>query len=263
MPARFPDGIAGEVSGTGPHLLWGHGLTSSRADEDAGALFGWRGLPGATVVRWDAPGHGASRPAADDDDATWPRLGRLMLDVADAVGADRFVAGGASMGCATSLWAAVTAPERVRGLALAIPPTAWDTRAAQADVYRAGARLLETRGAAALADRLEEAPVPPALAAVAEERRAVRRAALLAADPVSLARVMRGAATSDLPAPDALRALEVPALVLAWTGDPGHPLGTAEALAGLLPAAQLHIAETLDDVRGWRELLAGWLARLP
>ncbi len=45
-------------------------------------------------------------------------------------GAQKFVAGGSSMGCATSIYAALLAPERMKALVLVIPPTAWETRAA-------------------------------------------------------------------------------------------------------------------------------------
>jgi pimeloyl-ACP methyl ester carboxylesterase len=72
--------------------------------------------------------------------------------------------------------------------------------------------------------------------------------------------VLRGAASSDLPDPDALRALDVPALVLAWSGDPGHPVATAEVLAEVLPRATLHVADDLGSVLAWPDRVAGLLA---
>lgn len=54
---------------------------------------------------------------------------------------------GMSMGCATSIYAAIQAPERVIGLILVIPPTAWETRdETQRGKMRQGADLIEERG---------------------------------------------------------------------------------------------------------------------
>jgi pimeloyl-ACP methyl ester carboxylesterase len=72
--------------------------------------------------------------------------------------------------------------------------------------------------------------------------------------------VLRGAAASDLPGPDELAALAQPALVLAWDGDEGHPLSTAERLAELLPHAELQVATHLRDVLGWPARVAAFLA---
>jgi hypothetical protein len=72
--------------------------------------------------------------------------------------------------------------------------------------------------------------------------------------------VLRGAAASDLPEPEALRSLDVPAVVLAWAGDDGHPVATAEVLAEALPRATLEVAEDLATVLAWPERVAGLLA---
>jgi hypothetical protein len=72
--------------------------------------------------------------------------------------------------------------------------------------------------------------------------------------------VLRGAAASDLPSPEDVAALAHPALVLAWAGDPGHPESTAERLAELLPAAELHVATRIREVLGWPARVAAFLA---
>ena len=71
---------------------------------------------------------------------------------------------------------------------------------------------------------------------------------------------LRGAAASDLPDPRALRRLQVPTLVLAWRGDPTHPLSTAKRLVELLPDAELHVAAASDDIRDWSERIREFLA---
>ncbi|MGF9660216.1 hypothetical protein AAIH18_22555, partial [Pantoea agglomerans] len=67
--------------------------------------------------------------------------------------------------------------------------------------------------------------------------------------------LLRGAAISDLPAPESVARIDVPTTILAWVDDPGHPLSTAESLAALLPNATLTVARTPADVEAWPEVL--------
>ncbi|MDH5290997.1 MAG: hypothetical protein OEY41_13460, partial [Acidimicrobiia bacterium] len=82
-------------------------------------------------------------------------------------------------------------------------------------------------------------------------------------DPVRLAGLFRGAGHADLPARDAVATISVPVLILAWTGDPGHPQSTAEQLAELAPQAQLHLASTWDELQAWTDHTLAFLAALP
>jgi pimeloyl-ACP methyl ester carboxylesterase len=159
------------------------------------------------------------------------------------------------MGAATALYAALARPAEVAGLLLAIPPTAWATRAAQAELYEAGAALVEASGIGPFVEAAAAAPVP---APFADLPRAPRPGPDVAEDV--LPTVLRGAAASDLPDPGSLRSLDVPAVVLAWAGDPGHPVATAEVLADVLPRATLEVAEDLAAVLAWPERVAGLLA---
>ena len=157
------------------------------------------------------------------------------------------------MGCATVLHAALRAPDRFDRLVLVIPPTAWETRAAQAELYEGSAAFVEERGKAAWMEVAAEAPRPDVFADLPPFP--------FTADipePL-LPHVLRGAAASDLPPPDSVAGLEQPALVLAWAGDPGHPVSTAERLVDLLPTAELHVATRVRDVLGWPERVASFL----
>jgi pimeloyl-ACP methyl ester carboxylesterase len=80
-----------------------------------------------------------------ETEVLWAKFG-----IADQLGLERFVAGGVSLGCATALYAALVAPQRISALILGTPPTAWETRAAQAALYEQMAALVEARGTAAL-----------------------------------------------------------------------------------------------------------------
>jgi 3-oxoadipate enol-lactonase len=71
--------------------------------------------------------------------------------------------------------------------------------------------------------------------------------------------VLRGAAMSDLPSPEALRQIRRPTLVLAWETDPGHPLSSARLLAHHVRGSRLAVASTSREVRRWPEAAASFL----
>lgn len=247
--------LAYEVDGTGPAVVQAHGLTAGR-DADL-AILDVRGLAsvGHRLVRYDAAGHGGSPGSDDPERYRWPALADDLLALLDAVDADDPVdAVGVSMGTGTILTAAVRHPERFRRLVLALPPTAWGTRSAQAAAYRQMADMIEERGWGALAEWMASSPMP--LPPVLEERGAALQTQLR---PETAATVLRGAALSDLPEPSAIAALRMPVLLLPWTGDPGHPLSTAERLHELLPDSQLVVAEHATDADTWPDRVAAFL----
>ncbi len=241
--------------GSGPAFVWGHGLTSSRATEDRLPLLRWDTITdaGHEVVRYDAAGHGDTGGPRDPGAYEWPQLATDLLALLDQLGLDRVDAGGASMGCASTLHAAVRAPQRFDRLVLVIPPTAWDTRAAQAEQYEASAGYVEREGKAAWLEVAADTQRPAIFADLP--------AAPMAVDIPEdiLPSVLRGAAASDLPPADALTSLEHPALILAWAGDPGHPESTAQRLAELLPNSQVQVATQLKDLFTWSATIAAFL----
>ena len=254
--------IAVEASGAGRPLLWGHGLLGSMLQEDAAALLDWKALAGsARLLRYDARGHGRSEATLDARDYRWPELARDLLALADASSSARPVLGGLSMGCATTLHAAVVSPRRVAGLVLVAPPTGWDTRPRQSRFYRMLAAAIGRVGLAPLrcAGRLADLAGGPSY--LARLRRSVT-ASLGRADVRAVVAALRGAADSDLPSPSALASVRAPALVLAWRGDPAHPLSTAEALCEALPRAELRVASSLEEVRSWSESIREFIKRL-
>lgn len=246
--------LAYEVRGKGPLVVQLHGLTSSRARDRRLGLDLGRALEGHRVLRYDARGHGESTGVAHPAAWSWARLADDLLALLEHVQRRGAVHGvGPSMGTGTLLHAALRSPGRFASLTLVTPPTAWATRAAQADTYRRAADLVETRGPEAFPTLGDTAPVPPALAGVAPGRPAV--------DGALLPTVLRGAATADLPPERDLAGLPVPTLVLAWTDDPGHPLSTATRLHELIPDSRLVVARTPGDVLTWPALFADHVAR--
>lgn len=69
------------------------------------------------VIRYDQRGHGLTGPAGDDDYRRDAFIADVDL-VADALGLDRFVLGGNSMGGAIAMGYAIAHPERLAGLVL-------------------------------------------------------------------------------------------------------------------------------------------------
>ncbi|MGW7369599.1 alpha/beta fold hydrolase [Streptomyces sp. NPDC054841] len=245
-----------EDAGEGALAVYAHGGFVSRATEDRMALFGWEPVldAGQRLVRYDARGHGRSTGAAVDTDYTYVSLADDLLALLDHLDADQPVnAIGASMGCATVLHAAVRAPERFGRLVLLIPPTAWTTRKAHA------------RNNLEAADTIEREGVDVWLAAKRRQHRPAVVSDVPEFPPTPAERilpsVLRGLALSDLPSATAVTELREPALILAWVDDPGHPLSTAERLAGLLPDAGLHVSRTRSDIRTWGHRIAVHLAR--
>src|SRR5262245_4306713 len=120
---------------------------------DTGVRLHWReaGTPGALPVVWihggsveessvmvpdleplfdrlrvlcpDTRGHGLSQKFERVEDYTYPRKADDLLRWLDALGVERPVWGGASMGGALSLWTAAHRPERVRAvISISGPP---------------------------------------------------------------------------------------------------------------------------------------------
>jgi pimeloyl-ACP methyl ester carboxylesterase len=245
--------------GEGLPFVWTHGFSQSIDTEDGmglGALLGR--IPGVRLVRYDARGHGRSAAGRDAAAHAWDALGADLLALCDALGLERPVVGGVSMGVAATLHAAVRTAGRFAGLVLLLAPTAWETRPAQAAIYRGGAELTRERGVLAYVSAMREQ-----LAATPGMTPALREALLagVAARPAEeLANVLQGAAASDLPEPAALASLTLPALVVAARSDPGHPLVTSERIARSLPHARLVVLESVAELATARPELEAFLS---
>lgn len=254
--ARLTHRITGDPT-TNRTVIWGHGLSSSMELEDTDPMIDWSAVP-ARLVRYDARGHGTSHTTDNLDDYSWEAQAKDQLGLATSLGIDDYIAAGASMGCGTALWAAVLAPGRIQRLVLVIPPTAWQTRAAQAEQWRSGARVVAARGVEPMIRAMAQTPTPGPFADDPQwlDRRA---AALRSWDPTRLATVLMGATVADLPDPRTLADISAPALILAWTNDPTHPISTALELDRLLPDSHLHLATSPKDLGRWSDLVADFV----
>jgi pimeloyl-ACP methyl ester carboxylesterase len=257
-PAR----LAVAVAGKGQAFVWGHALLGSMAQDEDGGVLDWADLADiARVVRFDARGHGRSENAGKPEDYRWDKLARNMWEVADSQTDGEVVLGGASMGCGTALHAACQRPDRVKGLVLVIPPTAWEWREPRKPGYRITANIVHcTRG---LPFRLL------GLLRIKSNSEDFQRSSLsvmtrhLAKVPAQgVVGAMRGASLSDFPSREKLAALDIPTLILAWPDDRSHPLEVAEELRETMPGAQLVVTDRTTGPYGWPAQVRAFITSL-
>ena len=231
------------------------------AHEDDLGLFDWSSSDVvARVLRYDARGHGMCECAHFEDRAY--RWSALVDDMLRVPGEGPFVAGGASMGAATAIYAAARAPRRVQGLVVVTPPSAWESKPARTEAYEAAAQLVERQGMPAYPKVLQSVGEPRILVEELPEAREIWLRHFRRMDHKVMPSILRGAASSDLPSREEVRSIVMPTLILAWTGDPSHPVSTAEALAELMVLSELHVASDLAGVRRWPDLVRDFLGSI-
>jgi pimeloyl-ACP methyl ester carboxylesterase len=247
------------ICGEKKPFIWAHGLMASMALEDSLGWFQWDNLAKhARVIRYDARGHGKSEASDSPADYHWSNLAMDMLTIADQLNLTTFIAAGQSMGSATALYAALAAPQRISALVLVNPPTAWETRTAQAAMYQKLARAANILGPRLMATSLNislERLLPAWLVEAMGDQVRVYTETLASFDKNTLVTVLKGASLSNLPDREELKKLNIPALILAWQGDSSHPVETAESLHALLSRSHLYIAEDMDDLHRWPQLI--------
>ena len=100
-----------KVVGEGKPFIWGHGLMGSMTLEDTVGWFSWDTFSDQNrLIRYDARGHGRSQATSSPEDYRWSNLAQDMLGLAQALDTGPFIAGGQSMGCATSIYAGFQDP---------------------------------------------------------------------------------------------------------------------------------------------------------
>jgi pimeloyl-ACP methyl ester carboxylesterase len=97
-----------------PPVVWIHGGSVEESSSMVADLEPFAGRIRALFP--DTRGHGLSSKFERVADYTYPRKAEDVLLWLDALGIERAVFGGASMGAALSLWLAAHAPERVRAV---------------------------------------------------------------------------------------------------------------------------------------------------
>lgn len=225
-----------ETFGEGPAMVFAHGLSGTRHGVKAQLA------PLADryrIVVYDQRGHGDSTPVTDPACYEPRRMAEDMTSVLDALGIDRAVVGGESMGAATTLLFALAHPERVERLLITAPafgdlPNPMGPRLKDLGESMSALGMEEALRRAAVRQRDELGWSPQAIE--------FTRSCFLAHDPVSIATALRTVVDwRILPDLSVVSTLAVPVCVIAWEADPLHPYELARRLVGLLPNASLEV----------------------
>jgi len=197
---------------------------------------------GHAVIRYDLPGHGGTPAAILSDTApgatTVADLAQTVLDLADALGVERFAYAGVSLGGAIGTWLAAHHPQRVTALAVLCSsphfgdPAAWHQRA----------KLVREEGTGPVADTAPGrwftagfvAEDPPIVSELIDD--------LYSASPLGYAACCDALAAVDLRGD--LASIVAPTLVVAGRQDVATPVAHARELADGIPGA--HLLEVAD-----------------
>lgn len=245
--------LATDDAGQGTPVVLLHGLTATRRY----VVMGSRALErsGHRVVAYDARGHGDSAPAQTPEAYGYAELALDLEAVLDALGIERAVLAGASMGAHTLLAFALRAPERVGGVVVITPayePEAHDdpARLARWDSLAEG---LRAGGVDGFLQAYGEPKVPEALRETV--LKVIRQRLSLHQHPDAVADALRAVPRSrpfeDL---DQLGQITVPVAVLASSdaADPEHPQAVGEAYAAAIPGARLVLDQPGRSPTAWQ-----------
>ena len=253
MPKIDRDGVGiyYEVHGDGPPLLLTHGYSSTSAM--------WHGQVDALardhkLVLWDMRGHGQSDYPDDPHAYSEARTVGDMAAILDAVGAERAINGGLSLGGYMSLAFYRTHPERVRALLII------DTGPG---FKKDDAREAWNARALATADKLDHEGLDMLKSATRERATASHRNAR------GLALAARGMLTQrDARVIELLPDIKVPCLVLVGADDAPF-LAASDYMAAKIPGAQKVVipaaghAVNIDQPQAFVDAVLPFLKNLP
>ncbi len=240
MLVTVDDGVALEVvvTGSGPALFLVHGFGGAKEDfsdhlENLSKDY--------RVVVFDHRGHGESGAPTDEASYSLERLAADILCVADALGEERFILLGHSMGGMVARKVALTFPDRIDALIL-MDTCHGPIAAVDGDLIEMGAQIALTDGMTTLKEILD-AGTPldnPAYQRVLNERPGYREfqekkfGSLSAVMWATIVRAIRDQ-SDDL---EAMRLLEMPTLVV--VGEVDLPfVSQSRAMADAIPRGQL------------------------
>lgn len=253
MPKINRDGVAiyYEVHGNGPPLLLTHGYSSTSAM--------WQGQIEAlskdhTLVLWDMRGHGQSDYPDDPKAYSEALTVGDMAAILDAVGAERAIIGGLSLGGYMSLAFYRTHPERVRALLII------DTGPG---FKKDEAREVWNKRAHDTGDRFEREGLE-VLKSASRERSSVSHR-----NAKGLALAARGMLTQrDAKVIEILPDIKVPSLVVVGADDTPF-LAASDYMAAKIPGAQKAVipaaghAVNIDQPQAFVDAVVPFLKNLP
>ncbi|HEY82871.1 MAG TPA: alpha/beta hydrolase [Dehalococcoidia bacterium] len=220
MPDILANGIRihYEERGTGPAMVWAHGL--------GGTWQGWERVMDFfqgryRVIAYDARGHGRSEIPARPEAYSQDIMVQDLLGVMDALGVGRAIVGGHSMGANVALNFALQYPERCLGLiAVGIGSGSSDPEWWR-EYWGRLADLAEKQGMAAFLEEMKKVPAWASAFALPGLGEEISRT-VLNNSPGGIARTIRGVQKerpSIFALEPKLEKLSVPTLVVMSQGD--------------------------------------------
>jgi pimeloyl-ACP methyl ester carboxylesterase len=236
--------LSGVESGSGPPIVLLHGLSATRRY----VLMGSRALErsGHRTIAYDARGHGQSTAAPDPSAYGYEHLTADLEAVLDALGVERALIAGASMGAHTAVRLALLRPARVAGLALITPSYGLSSSHAPEDFggWDRLARGLREGGVEGFVEAYDLAALPEPWREPVE--RVLRQRLSAHEHPEAVADALEAVPRSH-PFDDIseLAAIAAPTVVVASRdeADPSHPLLVGERYAQTIPDARLLVEE--------------------
>jgi pimeloyl-ACP methyl ester carboxylesterase len=238
--------------GSGPRwvvLIHGQLIPRRMHEPLARALAG----AGSHVIAVDLLGHGTSDRPTDPKLYSMSDFARQVIDLLDAVGADKAVIGGTSLGANVSLEVADAYPERVQGLILEMPVL---DNAVEAGIIAFAPLMFVARFTPFLVTgmRLVSSIVPRRLAGfwgsiVLDTMKQYPRPMGAAVHGIFFGRIA--------PSSRLRQQIVAPAIVIVHPRDPIHPAADAAMLASELPNATFVRAESILEWRFRPERLTG------
>ena len=255
MTARAPV----EHAGQGPAVLLVHaGIADRRMWRSS---LPWLAAQGRQAIAPDLPGFGDHLPSAHPP-APWDYLAEVL----DEHGIDRAVVVGCSFGGAVALRLAVTAPERVRGLAvISAPAPGLEPSSRLQAAWAAEEEAMERGDIDAAVEAVLAAWLAPDAPAELRDLVASMQRRAFELDPEG---TMPPPPDPLEDRPELLRGVELPALIAAGEHDMPDFLWSAEQLAQQLPQASHHVIPgaghlaALETPEAFRGLLGDFLAGL-
>ena len=200
------------------HTLW---------DVQAAAL-----SPHFRILRYDTRGHGATD--APEGDYSIEELAEDFMGIAEALGIERFVFCGLSMGGMIGQWLAANRPDRVTHLVLANT----SPRMADPSLMEVRRRAVLENGMSAIAESVMGRFFTAASLAANSAAVAAVRTVLLATSPIGYAGCC--AAIRDMDQTGLLSRIQVPTLIVVGDHDVSTPWsGHGEVLARAVPQAHV------------------------
>jgi pimeloyl-ACP methyl ester carboxylesterase len=242
--------LAAEQSGRGPSIVLLHGLTATRRNVVQGSRHLIR--RGYRLVAYDARGHGESSPAPEPTAYEYRDLIGDLASVLAALGLERAVLVGSSMGAATAMGFALDSPQAVPALVLITPAHTGEARAVL-PAWAEMADALERGGVDAFVDVAQPDGIPERWREVAREatRQRMERHRHLGAVAAALRVVPFSSAWDGL---ERLGRWRAPTLVVGSRdeADPLHPLTVAEEYARRLPRGELVVEDEGQSPLAWQ-----------